>query len=136
MSNMDVVGERDVDSKITGGKRKAVKFNKTPLMSTYLLAFIVGELKYVETKAFRLPVRVYATPDKDIEHGRFSVELAAKTLAFYEKEFDNEYPLPKMDMVAVPDFSAGVSLPGQSNCLASKANANARPLRQWRTGVW
>ncbi len=38
------------------------------------------------------------------------MELAAKTLAFYEKEFDNQYPLPKMDMVAVPDFSAGVSL--------------------------
>lgn len=109
LSNMDVASEKEVDSKVTGGKRKAVKFNKTPLMSTYLLAFIVGELKYVETNAFRLPVRVYATPDKDIEHGRFSVELAAKTLAFYEKEFDNEYPLPKMDMVAVPDFSAGVS---------------------------
>lgn len=110
LSNMDVASEKEVDSKITGGKRKAVTFNKSPLMSTYLLAFIIGELKYVETNAFRLPVRVYATPDKDIEHGRFSVELAAKTLAFYEKEFDNEYPLPKMDMVAVPDFSAGVSL--------------------------
>ncbi len=109
LSNMDVASEKEVDSKITGSKRKAVKFNKTPLMSTYLLAFIIGELKYVETNDFRLPVRVYATPDKDIEHGRFSVELAAKTLAFYEEEFDNKYPLPKMDMVAVPDFSAGVS---------------------------
>ena len=109
LSNMDVASEKEVDSKITGSKRKAVTFNKTPLMSTYLLAFIIGELKYVETNDFRLPVRVYATPDKDIEQGRFSVELAAKTLAFYEKEFDNKYPLPKMDMVAVPDFSAGVS---------------------------
>ncbi|KAL8872194.1 MAG: hypothetical protein Q9174_002137 [Haloplaca sp. 1 TL-2023] len=107
LSNMDQVSEVDVDSKITGGKRKAVTFRKTPLMSTYLLAFIVGELNCVETGNFRVPVRVFATPDKDIEHGRFSLELAAKTLDFYEKTFDSQFPLPKMDMVAIPDFSAG-----------------------------
>lgn len=107
LSNMDVASEKEVQSEITRGTRKAVTFNKTPLMSTYLLAFIIGELNYVETKSFRVPIRVYATPDKDIDHGRFSVDLAAKTLAFYETQFDNEFPLPKMDMVAVPDFSAG-----------------------------
>ena len=102
LSNMDVASETEAQ----GGK-KAVKFNTSPVMSTYLIAFIVGHLKYIETNNFRVPVRVYATPDQDIEHGRFSLELAAKTLAFYEKAFDNEFPLPKMDMVAVPDFSAG-----------------------------
>ncbi|KAH8700271.1 aminopeptidase [Talaromyces proteolyticus] len=107
LSNMDVASESEIDSKITGGKKKVVKFNKSPLMSTYLLAFIVGELNYIETKNFRVPIRVYATLDQDIEHGRFSLDLAAKTLAFYEKAFDNEYPLPKMDMVAIPDFSNG-----------------------------
>ena len=107
LSNMDPASEKEVDSKITGGKRKAVTFSKTPLMSTYLLAFIVGELKCVETSNFRVPVRVFATPDKNIEHGRFSLELAAKTLDFYEKTFDSKFPLPKMDMVAIPDFSAG-----------------------------
>ncbi|EPS30528.1 hypothetical protein PDE_05480 [Penicillium oxalicum 114-2] len=103
LSNMDVASETDVQ----GGAKKAVKFNTSPLMSTYLVAFIVGRLKYVETQNFRVPIRVYATPDQDIEHGRFSLELAARTLAFYEKAFDSEFPLPKMDMVAVPDFSAG-----------------------------
>ncbi|KAL8634168.1 hypothetical protein Q9189_000087 [Teloschistes chrysophthalmus] len=107
LSNMDQVSETDVESKMTGSKRKAVTFRRTPLMSTYLLAFIVGELNQVETNDFRVPVRVFATPDKDIEHGRFSLELAARTLEFYEKTFDSRFPLPKMDMVAVPDFSAG-----------------------------
>ena len=107
LSNMDVASEKEVDSKIAGGKRKAVTFNKTPLMSTYLLAFIIGELNYIETDKFRLPVRVYAPPSSNIEHGHFSLELAAKTLAFYEETFDSQYPLPKMDMVAIPDFSAG-----------------------------
>lgn len=107
LGNMDVASETEVDSKITGGKRKAVKFNKSPLMSTYLVAFIVGELKVIESNDFRVPIRVFATPDQDIEHGRFSLDLAAKTLAFYEKTFDSEFPLPKMDMLAIPDFSAG-----------------------------
>jgi len=107
LSNMDVASEKTVDSEITGSKRKAVTFNKTPLMSTYLLAFIVGDLKVYETNEFRIPVRVFCTPDKNIDHAHFSARLAAKTLEFYEKQFASEFPLPKMDMVAVPDFSAG-----------------------------
>ncbi|KAF7877588.1 hypothetical protein EAF04_001263 [Stromatinia cepivora] len=102
LSNMDVASENEVK-----GNKKAVKFNKSPQMSTYLLAFIVGELNYVETDKFRIPVRVYAPPNQDIEHGRFSLDLAARTLEFYEKTFDSPFPLPKMDMVAIPDFSAG-----------------------------
>lgn len=102
LSNMDVAHEKKA-----GEGRKAVTFNKTPLMSTYLLAFIVGELKVYETNEFRLPVRVFCTPDKNIDHGHFSAVLAAKTLKFYEEQFDSKFPLPKMDMVAIPDFSAG-----------------------------
>lgn len=107
LSNMDVSSETEIESKIDGSKKQAVKFNKSPVMSTYLLAFIVGELNYIETKNFRVPIRVYATKDQKIEDGQFSLELAAKTLAFYEKAFDSEFPLPKMDMVSIPDFSAG-----------------------------
>lgn len=107
LSNMDVASEKEEISEKTGGKRKRVVFNNSPLMSTYLVAFIVGELNVYETNIFRLPVRVYCTPDQKIEHGVYSAELGAKTLEFYEKEFGIEYPLPKMDMVAVPDFAAG-----------------------------
>lgn len=107
LSNMDVASEKEVTSSMTGKKRKAVTFNKSPPMSTYLVAFIVGRLQVHETNTFRLPVRVYCTPDKNIDHAKFSAELAAKTLEFYEKEFASKYPLPKMDMVAIPDFSAG-----------------------------
>ncbi|KXS98509.1 hypothetical protein AC578_5517 [Pseudocercospora eumusae] len=102
LSNMDVANEKEIED-----GRKAVTFNKTPLMSTYLLAFIVGELKVHEINSFRVPVRVFCTPDKDITHGHFSADLAARTLKFYEEQFDSEFPLPKMDMVAIPDFSAG-----------------------------
>lgn len=49
---------------------------------------------------------MYATPGNEV-HADFSLDIAARTLAFYEKEFGFDYPLPKMDMVAIPDFSAG-----------------------------
>ncbi|KAI1345242.1 peptidase family M1-domain-containing protein [Xylariaceae sp. FL0016] len=107
LSNMDVASETDVQSDMSGTTKKAVKFNTTPLMSTYLVAFIIGELNYIETKNFRVPIRVYAPASSDIEHGRFSLELAARTLEYYEKIFGADFPLPKMDMVAIPDFAAG-----------------------------
>ena len=106
LSNMDVISEKEVDGKYGSGK-KAVTFRETPLMSSYLLAFIVGDLNVIETHDFRVPIRVFATPDRDIEHGRFSLNLAARTLEFYEKKFNSKFPLPKMDMIAIPDFSAG-----------------------------
>ncbi|KAI9720919.1 MAG: Aminopeptidase 2 mitochondrial [Chrysothrix sp. TS-e1954] len=107
LSNMDVKSETEVDSNMSSSKKQAVTFNTTPLMSTYLLAFIVGELKMIESTDFRVPVRVFAPPDQVIERGRFSLDLAARTLDFYEKKFDSKFPLPKMDMIAIPDFSAG-----------------------------
>lgn len=81
LSNMDVASETEVQSELSSTTKKAVKFKPTPLMSTYLVAFIIGELNYIETNSFRVPIRVYAPPSSDIEHGRFSLELAARTLA-------------------------------------------------------
>lgn len=107
LSNMDVASETKVHSEMSGTIKKSVTFNTSPLMSTYLLAFIVGELNYVESLDFRVPVRVYAPPGVNIEHGKFSLDLSVKTLAFYEKVFGIDFPLPKMDHVAIPDFAQG-----------------------------
>lgn len=101
LSNMDVKKEL-VDE--TG--KKVTVFNITPKMSTYLVAFIVAELAYVENTEFRIPVRVYATPGTESK-GQYSADLAAQTLKFFEYTFNIDYPLPKMDMVAVHEFSAG-----------------------------
>lgn len=101
LSNMD-----EKETSLLGNDKKKVAFNTTPLMSTYLVAFIVGDLKYVETSDYRVPIKVYATPGS--EHlGAYSAGIAAKTLKFFEEKFDIPYPLPKCDMVAIHDFSAG-----------------------------
>lgn len=86
---------------------KVVEFEPTPKMSTYLLAFIVGEFENIEgcTKN-RVLVRVFTTPGK-AEQGRFALDVAIKCLDFYEDYFGIEYPLAALDLIAIPDFAAG-----------------------------
>ncbi len=82
-------------------------FETTPLMSTYLLAWVVGKLEYTEaTTKHGVLVRAYATPDK-VNKTLFALETGVRLLDFYDDYFGVAYPLPKCDMVALPDFSAG-----------------------------
>ena len=88
------------------GKKK-VQFAATPVMSTYLIAFIVGPLDSVETvNKDGIKVRVYA-PIGQASQGAFALDCAARTLEFFSEYFDCPYPLQKMDMVAIPDFASG-----------------------------
>lgn len=82
-------------------------FETTPIMSTYLVAVVVGEYDYIESKsADGVVVRVY-TPKGKAEQGRFALEVATKVLPYYKEYFNIAYPLPKMDLIAIADFSAG-----------------------------
>lgn len=82
-------------------------FEKTPIMSSYLLAFVFGDLKYLEkTTKSGIVVRAYATPD-NFKHTEFALETAVKCLEFYNEYFAIPYPLKKCDMVALPDFASG-----------------------------
>ena len=84
-----------------------IKFSPTPKMSTYLLAFIVGDFEYIEKKSNGgVIVRVYTTPGKK-HQANFALSCAVKTLEFYEKYFDIPYPLETLDMIAIPDFTSG-----------------------------
>lgn len=86
---------------------REVVFSPTPKMSTYLLAFIIGEFEHIETRTKEgTLVRVFLTPGKK-HQAKFALECAAKTLVFYNKYFDIPYPLPVLDLIAIPDFSAG-----------------------------
>lgn len=89
------------------GKSQVFSFGRTPIMSTYLLAFIIGEFEYVETSTNNgTLVRVYTLPGRS-EQGRFALDVGKRSLEFYNNYFDTPYPLPKMDMIAIPDFAAG-----------------------------
>ena len=86
---------------------KEVCFAPTPKMSTYLLAFIVGDLAAVEERAPNgTLVRIWATRGKE-EQGRFALETAVDLLAYLDFYFGIPYPLEKLDHLALPDFAAG-----------------------------
>lgn len=89
------------------GKNLKTTFEPTPHMSTYLLAFIYGELEYKEAKTRGgVTVRTYATAD-NIDFTDFALETAVKCLDFYNDYFGIDYPLAKCDLIALPDFAAG-----------------------------
>lgn len=82
-------------------------FEPTPVMSTYLLAFVTGDMGFKEAKTKHgTIVRSYATPN-NAKLTAYSVDVAVRTLEFFEDYFGVAYPLPKLDMVALPDFSSG-----------------------------
>jgi len=86
---------------------KSIQFAPTPKMSTYLLAFIVGDLEWIEGKTKEgVLVRVFTTPGKKSK-GKFALDAACKMISFYNDFFGIPYPLPVLDLIAVPDFSSG-----------------------------
>jgi len=102
LSNMPVVQETKVND-----THKLLQFDRSPIMSTYLLAFFVGESEYVEGETKDgIKVRVYVPVGKK-DQGQFSLDMGIKSLEFYTDYFNVPYPLPKMDMIGLDDFSAG-----------------------------
>jgi len=102
LSNMPAVKTTAVPS-----KKKKIVYAVTPVMSTYLLCFVVADLECVQTKDERgVPIRVWTTPGKK-EQGRFALDVAKHALSYFAKWFDIPYALPKCDMVALPDFASG-----------------------------
>lgn len=109
LSNMNIVSEETVQ--VGQESLKSVKFAKTPIMSTYLLAFCVGDFDYVEAiakpkDANEIVCRVYTLKGQK-QMGEFGLGVCCKTLEFFSEYFAVAYPLPKMDMIAIPDFGAG-----------------------------
>ncbi|KAJ9138656.1 Aminopeptidase [Pleurostoma richardsiae] len=89
-----------------------VAFETTPVMSTYLLAWAVGDFEHIEAftdrryNGKRLPVRVYTTRGL-CEQGRWALHHAPKIIDFFSEAFDIDYPLPKSDILAVAAFTHG-----------------------------
>ncbi|XP_043718554.1 aminopeptidase M1 [Telopea speciosissima] len=101
LSNMPVIEEK------LEGELKTVCFQESPIMSTYLVAVVVGLFDYVEGQTCDgVKVRVYCQVGKG-KQGKFALDVAVRTLELYKVYFALPYSLPKLDMVAIPDFAAG-----------------------------
>ena len=90
-----------------GDGRRRITFADTMLMSTYLVAFIVGELEVTEPRIVNgTPIRVVHVPGKG-HLTDFAMDAGAFALEFLEDYYGIDYPGDKIDMVAVPDFAFG-----------------------------
>ncbi|RYC79602.1 Aminopeptidase 2 [Fusarium oxysporum f. sp. narcissi] len=88
---------------------KSFEFDQTPPMSTYLLAFVIGGLECHTNTSFRVPVRIWLTPDQNLAHASFAGQIVAQSLEYYEEELSCKYPLPKLDVVAVSNLEHGAT---------------------------
>lgn len=106
LGNMPVAETIDL-----GSGEKKVTFKKTPEMSTYLLAWAIGDFDYIQgfTKSLYyddkpLPVSIYTTKGYT-EDAQFALEIAPKIVDLFSRVFQVKYPLPKLDLIAVHAFS-------------------------------
>lgn len=100
ISNMPAVSK-----KRTGGKTRHT-FARTPVMSTYLVYLGVGEFEFTSSRQGDVLVRVAATRGNK-SRTRYALDLAKRLVRSYEEYFGIKYPLPKLDLIAIPDFAAG-----------------------------
>ena len=102
LGNMPVKFQKENNDSLT------TTFEKTPRMSSYLLAFVIGELhkKSARTKS-GVEVNIWATPAQNENTLDFALDIATRSIDFYDEYFGVKYPLPKSDHVALPDFSSG-----------------------------
>jgi len=106
--DVTVLGNMPVKTQSNEGDRLVTKFEKTPKMSSYLLAWVYGELQSVsaQTKG-DVTVNIWATSAQPARSLNYALDLAVRVIDFFDEYFGVKYPLPKSDHVALPDFSSG-----------------------------
>merc|ERR1711971_1023922 len=85
------------------------RYQQSVKMSTYLVAFVVSKFKFKETETTGTPpvrFRIWSEPSS-LDQTEYARDIGPKILKFFEEYFNVTYPLPKQDMIAIPDFSAG-----------------------------
>jgi puromycin-sensitive aminopeptidase len=98
------VAEDKVDAKT---HKRVMKFDETPVMSSYLLALVVGPFKSTPVLVSEgVPVKVWCVADRTAL-GTYAQQVALKLLPYYNKYFGVPYPAKKLDLIAIPDFEAG-----------------------------
>jgi len=104
--DLDAISNTPVESvKMEDGK-KVVSFQRTPRMSTYLLYLGIGRFEEIKERLGKIDVIVAGTPGK-ARNGEFALQVAKKSLEYYQSYFGTPYVLPKLHLIGVPEFAAG-----------------------------
>lgn len=100
ISNMPAISDE------TNGDRRVVSFAATPKMSSYLLAVFAARVVPLSRRVGKTTLTVWAAPDQ-IDQAKFALDAGEKALKYLNEYFGIPFMLPKLDMVAAPDFASG-----------------------------
>ncbi|KAJ8681954.1 hypothetical protein QAD02_017746 [Eretmocerus hayati] len=88
-------------------ERQWCKFESTVRMSTYLIAFVISDFEAIyKVNSTNLPMNVWARSNV-VNQGEYALDIGRSAVQIFEAKFEEEYQLPKLDMVAIPDFAGG-----------------------------
>ena len=104
--DLDAISNTPVESVKMEDDKKVVSFQKTPRMSTYLLYLGIGKFEEIKERLGKIDVIVAGTPGK-ARNGEFALQVAKKSLEYYQSYFGTPYVLPKLHLIGVPEFAAG-----------------------------
>ncbi len=100
ISNMAVIGRH------ARGKKTEYLFSDTPRMSTYLLYLGIGKFEEQRHKSDGKEVIVASVPGQKGK-GKFAIDTAVKCLREYEDYYGIAYPLDKLHLIGIPEYSVG-----------------------------
>src|SRR3989442_12010920 len=106
--DLSVISNMPVESEKEEGNKKMVTFHKTPKMSTYLLYLGIGRFEEDKNRHNKTELYTAAVVKHDVKiKTGIAFKAAQKSLEFYEKYFGIPYDLPKLHLIAVPEFAYG-----------------------------
>jgi len=106
--DVQLLGNTPIKEQKTINNKLQTTFEPTPKMSSYLLAFVAGDMISKKTQTSRgTEVRTWATTAQPADSLDFALDVAKRSIEFFEDYFGVDYPLAKADHVALPDFSSG-----------------------------
>ena len=105
-ANFTAISNMPVERETNTPEGKEVHFAETPPMPSYLVVFCAGELDAIYGEADGVKIGIVTTKGK-AENGRYALESAEKILRYFDEYFGINYPLPKLDLIALPGGFGG-----------------------------
>ncbi|XP_039283006.1 LOW QUALITY PROTEIN: glutamyl aminopeptidase [Nilaparvata lugens] len=133
--NMPIINTEDAGFYMGTGLLRD-DFQESVEMSTYLVAFVVCDYKHISSLTAKgISVSVYAPPDL-IPQAKFALDTATSMMDHYEEFFGVDYPLPKQDLIAIPDFGVGAMenwglITYRETSILYDANETSAAAHQW-----
>merc|ERR1712038_1268486 len=109
MSSISNMPQQQTGAVMAGSKEYVWDvYHKSVKMSTYLVAFVVSKFKYIESEklANNVRFRIWSLP-ASLDQTAYAGQIGPRVLQYFENYFRVPFPLPKQDMIAIPDFGAG-----------------------------